>query len=182
MNEPTRPCCALCEAPGDFGPTDPRKPTAGLCPFCAAGARNAVLTLARRRLAAASILSPERATPSHCAEHFTLLGKSLRQLIGFLEAECAAEEPPAEEARRCPAAHAEDPTPCGDSAPDAVTVRDMHGGEVTGCVHHTARMFASITGARVLPGPGGRDGDATAALRASLELSPFCWLRGGESR
>ncbi|SFD12606.1 hypothetical protein [Streptomyces aidingensis] len=80
---------------------------------------------------------------------------------------------------RCSAAHESDPTPCL-GVPDAVTVVDAGGTEVDGCVPHAARLFAELCDVRLTTGPGGRDQDATAALRAALELPPSVWV--GEGR
>ncbi|MEU0836069.1 hypothetical protein [Streptomyces sp. NPDC005969] len=76
---------------------------------------------------------------------------------------------------RCPAAHADDPTPC-DGPGDAVTILDGNGGAAVGCEHHGARMLASIDGARVEP--GSVVGAATRAAAAADTIRPFCWYEG----
>ncbi|MCD0483451.1 hypothetical protein LO771_13825 [Streptacidiphilus sp. ASG 303] len=75
---------------------------------------------------------------------------------------------------RCPAAHPEDPTGC-DGPADAVTIHDRHGAMVTGCVHHGARLLASLDGGQVHPGTV--PGAALDAYCRATVLPPFCWLR-----
>lgn len=91
---------------------------------------------------------------------------------------------------RCAAAHAEDPTPC-EGPHDAVLIRDQHMSRardamtegVPGCVHHGARMLASLEGGRVYPGPSagiGRTpesgGAAVDAYNRAQTLRPFPWM------
>jgi hypothetical protein len=52
---------------------------------------------------------------------------------------------------RCPAAHRDNHQPC-EGPVDAVEIQDRRGGRVTGCLLHGAQMYASLTGARVIPG------------------------------
>ncbi|MGV9557646.1 hypothetical protein [Streptomyces sp. NPDC003522] len=76
--------------------------------------------------------------------------------------------------RRCPAAHPDDPTPCG--GPVAVTVLDTTGAGADGCEHHGARLLASLADGRVHPLP---DAPADAAIRtftAADGIRPFCWI------
>ncbi|MQS99032.1 hypothetical protein FF041_02100 [Streptomyces jumonjinensis] len=77
---------------------------------------------------------------------------------------------------RCAAAHADDPTRC-EGAGDAVLVRDRYTavGGVLGCVHHGARMLASIEGGRVYPGhaPGSA---AIAVWTRAQSIRPFAWV------
>lgn len=75
---------------------------------------------------------------------------------------------------RCAAAHTEDPTACQDQH-GVVQVVDGVGGQVTGCVHHTARMLASIDGARAVALPG-HEGAAAEARRRAAALPAFAWL------
>ncbi len=91
----------------------------------------------------------------------------------------AAVEPPA---LRCPAAHPEDPSPCG--GPVAVTVLDAHNGGANGCEHHAARLLASLEGGRVAPLPHAPEGSAIRVFKTSGTLRPFAWLapEGGERR
>lgn len=82
-------------------------------------------------------------------------------------------------AARCAAAHDADPTPC-EGPQDAVRIVDRYGSEVLACVHHGARMYASLIGPRVYPMPG-HDGAAIEAYQRAQDLPPFCWLpRGGD--
>lgn len=73
---------------------------------------------------------------------------------------------------RCPAAHDEDPTPC--EGPVVVRVVDQLGTETTGCVHHAARLYASLDRPRVYPLPG-HDGKAIEVYNRGHETLPFAW-------
>ncbi|GAB2778259.1 hypothetical protein [Streptomyces daliensis] len=86
---------------------------------------------------------------------------------------------------RCAAAHPKDPSPC-EGPGDAVLIRDQHMSRardemtegVPGCVHHGARMLASLTGGRVYPGPGA-DPSGGAAIEVhtrAQKIRPFEWL------
>jgi hypothetical protein len=76
---------------------------------------------------------------------------------------------------RCQAAHPEDRTACVGPK-TAVRIVDRHGEAVLACVHHGARMYASLIGPRVYPMPG-HDRAAIDVYRRALELPPFVWLR-----
>lgn len=76
-------------------------------------------------------------------------------------------------APRCPAAHVEDPTPCG--GPLAVTVLDAHNAGAKGCEWHAARLLASLNGGRVYPLPDAPDGAAIRTFTAAGALRPFPW-------
>jgi hypothetical protein len=85
-------------------------------------------------------------------------------------------------ASRCAAAHRDDPTPC-EGPQDAVRIYDRwkSGGGVLGCVHHGARMLASVVGGLVYPGPSsdvgrrpGNDAAVDAYVRAQA-TRPFPW-------
>ena len=81
---------------------------------------------------------------------------------------------------RCPAAHVEDPTPCG--GPPVVTVLDAANAGADGCEHHGARLLASLEGGRVYPLP---DAPAEAAIRvfkAADSIRPFPWVDGPRTR
>lgn len=77
---------------------------------------------------------------------------------------------------RCGAAHPDDRSVC-EGPVDAVRLVDRRGDQVTGCVHHGARMLASLSGGRVYPGPGADHGCAVDVFRRAADLEPFCWLR-----
>lgn len=77
---------------------------------------------------------------------------------------------------RCEAAHPDDRTRC--EGPPAVTILDLLGTEVTGCVHHAARMYASLESPRVYPLPG-HDGAAFTVYQRAQTIRPFCWLEEG---
>lgn len=83
-------------------------------------------------------------------------------------------------ARRCPAAHPQDPTPC--AGPIVVTVLDATGAGADGCEHHGARLLASLDRGRVYALPGAPAGAAIRAFRATDGLRPFCWLDGPRVR
>ncbi|WP_406355748.1 hypothetical protein OHB56_25035 [Streptomyces sp. NBC_01635] len=77
-------------------------------------------------------------------------------------------------ARRCPAAHPEDPTPC--TGPLAVTVLDATGAGADGCEHHGARLLASLDRGRVYPLPNAPAGAAIRTFKAADGIRPFCWI------
>ena len=80
---------------------------------------------------------------------------------------------------RCGAAHRDDATLCeGDRA----AVRIVVGAdEVLACVHHGARLYASVEGARAYPvgGPEGpHAGAAIEVAHRAMGMDPFFWMRG----
>jgi hypothetical protein len=77
---------------------------------------------------------------------------------------------------RCPAAHPEDPTPCG--GPVVVTVLDATNAGADGCEHHAARMLASLDGAYPIALPHAPAGTATRVFKAADGIRPFPWLTG----
>lgn len=74
---------------------------------------------------------------------------------------------------RCPAAHPEDPTPCG--GPVVVTVLDKQNAGADGCEHHGARLLASLDGGRVYPLPDAPEGAAIRVFKAADGIRPFPW-------
>jgi hypothetical protein len=76
-------------------------------------------------------------------------------------------------ADRCPATHAEDPTPCEGG--QVVRVVDQQGTSVSGCVHHGARLYASLIRPHVYPLPG-HDGAALEVYKRAQDLPPFPWM------
>ncbi|WP_344565730.1 hypothetical protein [Streptomyces axinellae] len=82
----------------------------------------------------------------------------------------------ADGARRCPAADAKDPTPC-EGRRSAVTVLTGDGRQYTGCVHHTARLLASLEGARLHPSAAALPWAVEVYCRAA-QLPPFAWQIG----
>lgn len=75
---------------------------------------------------------------------------------------------------RCPAAHPEDPTPCG--GPVIVTVLDATNAGADGCEHHAARLLASLDRGRVY---GHRNAPAGTAIRVFTDaqhIRPFPWI------
>ncbi|MDX2650724.1 hypothetical protein [Streptomyces scabiei] len=77
---------------------------------------------------------------------------------------------------RCPAAHPEDPTPCG--GPVVVSVLDAGGAGADGCEHHGARLLASLDRGRVYGLPHAAPGTAVRVFKAADGIRPFCWLDG----
>jgi hypothetical protein len=80
---------------------------------------------------------------------------------------------------RCPAAHADDESPCDGDA-NAVRVVDRTGHAVTGCIWHAAVLLASLVGGRVYP--QSHDGAAIAAYKVASTLPPFVFVHTGHSR
>lgn len=109
------------------------------------------------------------------------LREALRLLLRALGAEPDApvvvDEPPA---LRCPAAHPDDPTPCG--GPIVVTILDAHNAGARGCEHHAARLLASLEGGRVYPLPDAPDGAAIRTFKAAGSLRPYAWVERGEGQ
>lgn len=117
------------------------------------------------------------------AQAFGGLREALRILLRALDAEPDAKgtgqsRTPAGDQQRCPAAHPEDPTPCG--GPVVVTVLDRSNAGANGCEHHGARLLASLDGGRVYPLPDAPDGAAIRTFTAAGSLQPFCWMKRGE--
>ncbi|WP_185912866.1 hypothetical protein [Streptomyces sp. WAC06128] len=116
------------------------------------------------------------------AESVDLLdGSAMARMIGRLEVAVErliemVDETPGGNIVRCPAAHPEDPTPCG--GPVVVTIVDKDNAGADGCEHHAARMLASITGARPVPKPDAPAGVALRVFRATHHTHPFPWLEG----
>ncbi|MFI1465641.1 hypothetical protein [Streptomyces wuyuanensis] len=80
------------------------------------------------------------------------------------------------DAARCPAAHHDDPTPCG--GPAAVTVLDAYNEGADGCEHHAARLLASLERGRVYALPDAPAGAAIRVVRAADGIPPFAWYEG----
>lgn len=57
-----------------------------------------------------------------------------------------------------------------------VRVVDRSGAELLACVHHGARLYASVDDPRVYPLPG-HDGEALEVYYRAQRLEPFPWLR-----
>ncbi|MFC8808626.1 hypothetical protein ACFT9J_35025 [Streptomyces anthocyanicus] len=116
------------------------------------------------------------------AESVNLLdGSAMARMIGRLEVAVErliemVDETPGGNVLRCPAAHPEDPTPCG--GPVVVTIIDAENAGADGCEHHAARMLASITGARPVAKPDAPAGVAVRIFRAAHHTHPFPWLAG----
>ena len=85
------PGCALCAAPGDFGPRDPGVPRSGLCSGCIAagkptreGLEWAVVIVAGQSLAAAEAVSLATAAPEELVYHLGTVKRSLRSVLQLL--------------------------------------------------------------------------------------------------
>ncbi|MFE9330020.1 hypothetical protein [Streptomyces sp. NPDC006925] len=77
---------------------------------------------------------------------------------------------------RCAAADQADPTPC-EGRLTVVTVIDRNGAQHTGCIHHTARLLASLEGARLHPSAAVLPFACEVYCRAD-QLLPFPWQLG----
>lgn len=80
----------------------------------------------------------------------------------------------------CPAAHPDDPTPCGGLV--AVTVLDAANAGADGCEHHGARLLASLDRGRVYALPDAPDGAAIRVFKAAAGIRPFPWVDGPRTR
>ncbi|WP_233229496.1 hypothetical protein [Streptomyces sp. I5] len=135
--------------------------------------------VAREMLAAYG--TTDYADPAATAQALGATRESLRILLRALGVETTTPPPvPAPSAERCPAAHPDDPTPCG--GPVVVTVLDRHTAGVTGCEHHGARLLASVDGARVVPLPTAPEGVATRVFKTADSTPPYAWEKRGERR
>lgn len=103
------------------------------------------------------------------------LRESLRLLLRALGA-----EPAQQPATRCPAAHPQDPTPCG--GPVVVTILDRRNAGANGCEHHGTRLLASIDGGRVYPLPDAPEGAAIRVFKAADATHPFPWVDAPRTR
>ncbi|MEE4594021.1 hypothetical protein V2J94_19350 [Streptomyces sp. DSM 41524] len=90
MFVPSR-ACALCAAPGDFGPHDHAVPRSGLCPACIAAAKptregleHAVVIVAGQTLAGAEALDLADAAPEELAYHLGAVKRSLYSLLQLI--------------------------------------------------------------------------------------------------
>lgn len=79
---------------------------------------------------------------------------------------------------RCPAAHPEDPTPCG--GPVVVTILDKANAGANGCEHHGARLLASLDRSRVHGLPHAEPGTAIRVFKAAAGIRPFCWYEDAQ--
>ncbi|MFE9920444.1 hypothetical protein ACFYQA_02320 [Streptomyces sp. NPDC005774] len=109
------------------------------------------------------------------------LQEALRLLLRAHDAEPATRpavvEPPAV---RCPAAHPEDPTPCG--GPVVVTILDRGNAGANGCEYHGARLLASLDGGRVYPLPDAPEQAAIRVFKAADTTRPFAWVDAPRTR
>ncbi|MEU5394538.1 hypothetical protein [Streptomyces tibetensis] len=101
---------------------------------------------------------------------------SLREALRLLLRAVGAEPP----ARRCPAAHPEDPTPC--VGPAVVTILDKTNAGADGCEHHAAQLLASLEGGRVYALPDAPEGAAIRVFKAADTTHPFPWVDGPRTR
>ena len=78
---------------------------------------------------------------------------------------------------RCATAHPKDTTPC-EGPRDAVSLVHKVGTETLGCVHHAARMYASLVDPHVYPGRDDHEAGAAAieVYYRALDILPFPWL------
>ena len=128
-----------------------------------------------------SHIEAARKTLAAAASVNLLDGNAMARVIGRLEVAVErliemVDESAGGNVVRCPAAHPEDPTPCG--GPVVVTIVDKENAGADGCEHHAARMLASITGARPVAKPDAPAGVALRVFRAAHHTHPFPWLGG----
>ncbi|MET9762091.1 hypothetical protein ABZ016_24045 [Streptomyces sp. NPDC006372] len=88
------------------------------------------------------------------------LTESLRILLRVLGA-----EPARRPAERCPAADADDPTPC--DGPPVVTVLDRSNTGADGCERHAVRLLTLLPGSYVITLPHATAGTACRVFRAA---------------
>lgn len=115
-------------------------------------------------------------------EGYGAISEALRLVLRALDAEpegSAMVRTPGGD-QRCPAAHPEDPTPCG--GPVVVTILDRDNGGADGCEHHGARLLASLDGGRVYALPDAPAGAAIRTFKVAGSLRPFCWMERGEGQ
>ncbi|AEY90771.1 hypothetical protein SHJG_5504 [Streptomyces hygroscopicus subsp. jinggangensis 5008] len=108
------------------------------------------------------------------SDNLMSIREALRLLLRALDAEPTADQP----ADRCPAAHPEDPTPCG--GPVVVTILDRDNAGADGCEHHATRLLASITGGRPVPKSDAPAGIALRIFRTAHHTRPFPWREAGQ--
>lgn len=84
---------------------------------------------------------------------------------------------------RCATAHPDDLTPCV-GAQDAVRLVVPEWPDTLGCVHHAARVYASLTAPRVYPGRDDAEAGQSAidVYYAAFEIRPYPWLAENAQR
>ncbi|GAA2259803.1 hypothetical protein GCM10010415_22280 [Streptomyces atrovirens] len=113
------------------------------------------------------------------AERVNLLdGAAVARMIGRLEVALErlielVDPAAGETIGRCPAAHPEDPTPCG--GPVVVTILDAANAGADGCEHHAARLLASLTAGRPVAKPDAPAGVAGRIFRTAHHTQPYPW-------
>ncbi len=97
--------------------------------------------------------------------------EALRILLRAVDSEPVTDQqaPP-----RCPAAHPEDPTPCG--GPVVVTILDAANAGANGCEHHGARLLASLKGGRVYALGTAPEAAAIRVFQTAASTRPFAWI------
>jgi hypothetical protein len=100
------------------------------------------------------------------------------RITGWPDQDAVSTEDTEPTSERCPAAHPEDPSPCG--GPAVVTVLDAQNHGADGCEHHAARTLASLERVRVYNLHDAPVGTAVRVYRLAQQLQPFPWR--GEDR
>jgi hypothetical protein len=138
----------------------------------------AAIRVARLILAEHEHTDPGDLLAVNHAHHATR--EALRILLHNLNAEPDVTSSRAGGSERCPAAHPEDPTPCG--GPVAVTILDRDNAGAKGCEWHAARLLASLAGGRVYPLPDAPEQAAIRVFKGADSLHPFPWVDAPRTR
>ncbi|MFI8894875.1 hypothetical protein [Streptomyces paradoxus] len=111
-------------------------------------------------------------------EAYGALRESLHLVLRALGAEGLRRSHENPSDQRCPAAHPEDPTPCG--GPVVVTVLDGDNVGADGCELHAVRLLASLVGGRPVAKPDAPDGIAPRIFHEASRTRPFAWREVGQ--
>lgn len=197
-DQPTGSHCSYCDKPAHETRTSPAGNQYGVCFACAQDWQAVMVRkedvpqiaaisrrLYRQAAEAAGYAVTDTTEPSDLdvaisvarqllgSDSVLSLRESLRLLLRALDAEpdvsAMADTQP-----RCPAAHPDDPTPCG--GPVVVTVLDSTNAGANGCEHHGARLLASLDGGRVYGLPDAPESAALRVFHAADRTRPFPWM------
>lgn len=107
------------------------------------------------------------------------LAEALRLVLRAVDTEPQAADFPrsGEVSPRCPAAQADDPSPC--DGPRIVTVYAPLGEGIDGCGHHAAQLLAATNNTHPVALPDAPNGSASEVFRAAASLRYFAAHQGG---